>query len=201
MAIDPQTTLRQLRKGLALRPDEIDIKKIAPLFVPASFFAKGNWPGPHVKLRAREVGLTWSLLLPDQTMRYVDFGMQEYWDAQGIDWKAVALRNLAEHSGDKPGTHAIQRAGGEVYAFALMHADGIGPSRLLLRDRLCAFFPGGYQVALPEMSCAFAFSVGLDKKEMATIQNLVDNCFRKGTRPLAPGIYAPDDLLPETEPS
>jgi hypothetical protein len=191
--------LQQVRRSLSLRPDEIDITKIVPLFVPASFFATGNWPGPHVTLRAREIGLTWTVLFRDQTMRYVDLGMKDYWEAQGIDWKALALRNLAEHSGEKPGSHALRRASGEVFSVAFMHQDGVGPSRLLLRDQLSAFFPGGYQVALPEMSCAFAFSVRLDKTEMAKIQGLVDNSYRKGTRPLAGGIYASDDLLPENE--
>jgi hypothetical protein len=171
------------------------------VFVPTTFFASGNWPGPYACLRIREISLTWAVLLPDQTMRYVDFGMKEYWDAVSIDWKVLALQNLLEHSGDKPGTHELRRSNGEVYGIALMHPDGIGPSRLLLRDKLSAIFPGGYQVALPEMSCAYAFSVTLEKKELATVQNLVDNCYKKGTRPLAPGIYAPDDLLPEIEPS
>ena len=169
------------------------------MLVPAAFFAVGNWPGPHARLRAGDIGLTWAVVLTGQAMRYVDFEMQEHWDALGIDWKALALRNLAEHSGDRPGTHALRRDDGEVYGVVFMHPDGLGPSRLLLRDQLSAFFSGGYQVALPEMSCALAFSVGLEKKELATVQDLVDNCYQNGTRPLAPGIYAPEDLLPEME--
>jgi hypothetical protein len=196
MAIDLRKHLRQLRKGLELPPGQLDTTRIAPVFVPAAFFAAGNWCGPHARLRAPEIGLTWAVLLPDQTMRYVDFGMKEHWDALGLDWKALALQNLAEHSGDTLGTHALRRSNGEVYGVGLMHPDGIGPSRLLLRDQLARLFPGGYQVALPEMSCAFAFSVELERNEMATVQQLVADCFQKGTRPLAPGIHAPEDLLP-----
>jgi hypothetical protein len=83
----------------------------------------------------------------------------------------------------------------------MMHPDGIGPSRLLSRDRLAKLFPLGYRVALPEMGCAFAFSVDVDASEMAKLRRLIENCFRDGTRPLAPGIYMPDDLLPAPEPA
>lgn len=186
-----------MRKGMALRPDEVDTSRIVPVFVPASFFSLGNWPGPYARLRAPEIGLTWSVVLPHQVMRYVEFAMQQHWEAKGIDWKALALRNLAEHSGDKPGSHQLHRSNGEIYAFAFMHPDGLGPSRLLFRERLSAFFAAGYRVALPEMSCAFAFSVNLEQQELATVRKLIDDCYRNGTRPLASGIFAPEDLLPE----
>ena len=199
MNLSPKTQLREMRKGLELRPDEIDTRKIAPLFVPASFFAAGNWPGPYARLRAGDIGLTWAVLLSGQAMRYVDFGMKEHWDALGIDWKALALRNLAEHSGDKPGTHQLRRANGDVYGVVFLYPDGIGPSRLLLREQICSFFPGGYRVALPEMSCALAFSAELDGTEMAKVQELVAKCHRNGTRPLSPRIYEAEDLLPETK--
>src|ERR1019366_4502366 len=97
MASDLQAQLHQMRKGLQARPDQADTTRLAPLFVPTAFFARGNWPGPYARLRAREIGLTWAVLLPDQTMRYVHFAIEEHWDAQGLDWKAIALRNLAEH--------------------------------------------------------------------------------------------------------
>ncbi len=79
----------------------------------------------------------------------------------------------------------------------MMHQDGIGPSRILLRDRLESLFPEGYRVAVPEMSCALAFSKELDGFELATIQNTVAGCFQTGTRPLAPGLFDSEDLLPE----
>ena len=69
-----------------------------------------------------------------------------------------------------------------------MHPDGIGPSRLLFRDHLAAFFPAGYRVALPEMSCAVDFSVDATEPEMVILNKLIDDCHRKGTRPLAPDL-------------
>jgi hypothetical protein len=189
--------LRRLREEVALKPDEIDTSKIVPIFVPAKFFDYGNWLGPHRRLRARAIGLTWAVLFPGETMRYVDFGMTEHWEAQSLDWKALALKNLTDHSGDTPGSHVRLSADGQIESVGLMHPDTIGPSRLLLRDRLAAAFPLEYRVALPEMSCAFAFSVNLADQEKSEIDGLIDRCYRNGTRPLAPGDYAPEELFPE----
>jgi hypothetical protein len=196
--MDEDLHLRSIRKGMELRPEQVEISKVAPLFVPMTFFAAGNWPGPYTRLRAREIGLTWSVLLPDDTMRYVDHEMVRYWNTQGVDWRQVALRNLADHSGNNPWTHEYRRTTGEIYAIAMMHSDGIGPSRLLLRDRLSSLFRDGYCVALPERSCALAFSVDLEGPELSKLQGVIRDCHQKGTRPLAPRIYVSDDLLPET---
>jgi hypothetical protein len=132
-------------------------------------------------------------------MRYVDRGVAHYWDDRGTDWKAVALRNLAEHTNQNPGTHEYQRVDGTRYAIAMMHEDGIGPSRLLLRDHLSQIFPKGYRVALPEMSCGLAFARDLERSEEAKLQDTIDRCYGKGSRPLAHKIYDPEDLLPASD--
>lgn len=189
--------LDSLREGLRSPPEGLEIAQLFPLFVPSTFFELGNWPGPYASLRASEVGLTWFVKLPDQCMRYVDNAIAQYWDNEGIDWKQRALLNLAEQTGENLATHEFRRTDGEPYAIAMMHGDGIGPSRLMLRDNISSIFPDGYKVALPEMSCAFAFSVQMDRIELNQIQKLIDACFDKGTRPLARGIYAPEELHPE----
>jgi hypothetical protein len=51
--------LSGLRKQLPAPTGELDIGKLAPIFVPASFFRSGNWPGPLRLLRSPETGLTW----------------------------------------------------------------------------------------------------------------------------------------------
>ena len=200
MSIDRETQLRTIRNGLDLLPEELEIDNLVPLFVPASFFAAGNWPGPYERLRAREIGLTWSVLLPNQTMRYVDHAVAQYWAEKGIDWKGVSVSNLAKLSGETLATHDFRRATGEVYAVAMMHSDGVGPSRLLLRDQLASVFSQGYRVALPEMSSAFALSENLDDDEISRLQELIEECYQNGTRPLAVGVYDPDDLLPDQAP-
>lgn len=97
-----ETQLDQLRQNLDLRPDQIDLGALLPIFVPSSFFAKGNWMGPFSRLRAPEIGLTWTVLLPNQTMRYVGPDMQQFWEKQELDWKVLALRNLSDRTNGHP---------------------------------------------------------------------------------------------------
>jgi hypothetical protein len=39
---------RSLQKGLRLQPSDMDIRKLFPMFAPASFFQSGGWPGPYL---------------------------------------------------------------------------------------------------------------------------------------------------------
>jgi hypothetical protein len=191
-----ESQLRQLRKGLDLRPDQIDLTQLMPIFVPAAFFARGNWPGPYARLRTPDIGLTWTVLTPGQTMRYMDFGMKQLWEQQGIDWKDLARRNLSDLTNARPGVREMRNPKGELSSIAFMFQDGLGPSRLIFREGLKERFPAGYRVAMPEMSCGLAFAKDLGGEEMATVQGVIDHCYRRGTRPFVPGSYHPDDLLP-----
>ena len=62
-----------------MRPEEVDLSRVAPLFVPATFAAVGNWPGPIDRLKDTEVALTWAVMTPNQTMEYVSREMVSYW--------------------------------------------------------------------------------------------------------------------------
>jgi hypothetical protein len=128
-------------------------------------------------------------------MRYVNSEMQQYWEKQQLDWKAMALRNLSRITDDQADVRELRRTTGEVSAIAFMFEDGLGPSRLLFRRALAERFPAGYRVAMPEMSCGLAFAEDLKGQDLSTVQNLIDHCFQKGTRPMVPGSYDPDDLL------
>jgi hypothetical protein len=192
------TTISTLRDALRLPVEQIETTRLCPIFVPSSFFTPGNWPGPYLNLRAKRIGLTWTVMFPDQTMRYVDHSMATYWEGKGLDWRKVAVSNLREHTGDSLGTHEFRRLDGSVYAIAMMHSDGVGPSRILLRQQLSKLFPEGYRIGVPEMSCGIAFSTGVEESEMNKVRSVIEHCFQDGTRPLAPGIYDPDDLLPDT---
>jgi hypothetical protein len=186
----------QMRRSLDLRPDQIDIADVLPIFVPGPFFDGGKWMGPLSRLRAAEIGLTWSVLQPNQTMRYVDPAMKEHWEAQGIDWKEAAMENLSRVTQGWPGLGRLDRPDGELAAVSFMCEDGYGPSRLLFRTSISTWFPQGYRVAIPEMSCAFAYAKDLDGEPLATILGVIDQCYKQGTRPVVPGTFHPDDLLP-----
>jgi hypothetical protein len=188
----------ELRDGSALGPDDLDIGSLMPVFVPSSFVEDGAWRGPYELLRAAGIALAWAVILPGDTIRYVLDDMQRHWEEQGIDWKARALQNLRDLSPEPPGTGALFRDNGDIWLISLMHADGLGPSRLLLADQLERVFPRGYRVALPERSRAFAFSVELDLEDADMVDTLIQRSYSSGDRPLSPGIFEPEDLLSAT---
>jgi hypothetical protein len=196
VATDIETQLRQMTAEMDVPPAAIDTSRLLPVFAPAAFFATGKWCGPYTRLRTPDLGLTWAVLLPDTVMRYVNQEMQAHWESAGLDWKALAMRNLARETNERSGAHTLCRPGGQVYAIAFMYEDGLGTSRLLLRHGLEKLFPKGYRVALPERSCGFAYAAYLTDKESRLVRETVDNCFHEGAYPLVSGSFAPDDLLP-----
>ncbi|MEO8028726.1 MAG: hypothetical protein ABI823_19755, partial [Bryobacteraceae bacterium] len=177
-------------------PGAIATQNLFPVFAPASFFERGGWPGPYAKCAAPGVGLTWAIALPHHGMRYIDFGISQHWTAANVDWKAIALENLRKAS-RKIYTHGMGRLDGSPYAVAMMHTDGWGPSRLLLGEGLQKLFPEGYRVAIPEMSCGFAISNHIDAEQEDTIHRALEQCYKHGTRPLAPGIFDASAIVPD----
>jgi hypothetical protein len=187
--------LAELRRGLALKPQEVDLTQLIPLLVPSSFFDSQGWPGPYSLLRAGGLGLTWAVMMPRQTMRYVDHELADYWESQNLDWRHVAGENLARMTGDPVATGQLLRDDGSVYALVMMHEDGCGPSRLLFDKYLFQMFPEGYRVAIPEMSVGLAISVNLSETQEKKIESIVSTCFERGTRPVSPLIYGSKDLV------
>jgi hypothetical protein len=175
----------------------MDIRKLFPMFAPASFFAGGRWPGPFEVLAAKGIGLTWALDIEGGGMRYLDRPMCALWEGENVDWKAAAMANLRASTKDIF-THRVGRRSGDgIFAGALMHPDGWGPSRLLLRGALEEAFPEGYRIAIPEMSFALAISCRLDQEEEGFVEDMVAKCFQSGTRPLAPRIFEATEILPK----
>jgi hypothetical protein len=190
--------ISELRDGPPFGPEDLYVSKVVPLFIPSSFVEAANWPGPYATLRVQRVALTWAVLLPDQAIRYVADEIRREWEARGIDWKTRALENLRELSPEPMGTGALFRDNGETWLISLMHSDRLGPSRLLLTDKLEGLFPNRYRVALPERSRAFAFAAELDLEDADTVESLIHNSYSKGERPLSPEIFEPNDLLSAT---
>jgi hypothetical protein len=196
MDVEIQTQLREMVDGMDVSPAELDSRELLPVLLPASFFSTGEWGGPFTRLRAAEIGLTWAVLMPGGSLRYVNQAIESHWDKQRLDWKALALANLSRHTENQPGPRMLRRVNGEVFAVAFFYEDGLGPSRLLFRGTLSRLFPKGWRVAIPERSCGFAFGTDLTPEEQSQVDGVVNHCYQHGTRPFAPGSYAMDDLQP-----
>jgi hypothetical protein len=174
--------------------EDWDIGKLLPVFIPTTLVEAAGWPGPFANLPAPGVAMAWALLLADDTIRYVLHDIQQGWEAQGIDWRRRALRNLSELSPEPLGTGALFRENGETWLISLMYPDGLGPSRLLLTHELERVFPNGYQVALPERNRAFAFARDLDREDADTVQSLIERSYLGSDRRLSAGILDPAQL-------
>ena len=174
-------------------PETLNLDDLAPVLVPDSLFQAGEWPGPHELLDVPGLGVTWVILKPQQVKRWVDFDAQRYWDRQGVAWMDRAIQNLRKHSeGSDLWTHEYRRDDGFVFAVAMMHPDGVGPSRILLKDQLDRAFPDGYLVAVPERTCALVLSARASDTEYSKIEGVVEECFRIGTLPTVPGLHEPE---------
>src|ERR1017187_1316014 len=99
MDVEIQTQLREMVDGMDVSPAELDSRELLPVFLPASIFATGKWCGPFTRLRAAEIGLTWAVLMPGGSLRYVNRAIQSHWEEQGLDWKALAMRS-EEHTSE-----------------------------------------------------------------------------------------------------
>src|SRR5688572_19018791 len=86
--------LQALRDGVSKTPADLPSVHVLPVLVPASFFALGNWPGPYDLLQIEGLGRTWAVLQPERTMVYVNADTAAYWEAGGLDWRALAMSNL-----------------------------------------------------------------------------------------------------------
>ena len=188
-----QQQLDTMREDLKRPPAEIDRSLLFPILVPKEF-DRGDWPGPIERLAAIDVRLTWVVLGARQTMAYVNHETARFWNSSGIDWKAEAYRNLQQSSDAQPYTHHFLTENGRPYCVALMHDDGLGPSRLLVREFYSQLFPDGYSVAAPEMSCGLVFSTALNADEQRRVDELIRRCFEQGTRPLSPNTYPAEQL-------
>ena len=188
--------LDALRASLGKSPAQLSVSDLFPVLLPAAIFHACEWPGPFRFLTLEGLAQTWVILQPEQTMRYVDHQAEAYWAEQGIDWRAIAFGNLRRTSQGALWTHEFRRDTGEIYAAGMMQPDGIGPTRLLLREELRAEFPGGYLVSVPERSCGLVLSESATDREAAQIRDIAARCYEEGTNPVLAGFYSSDCLQP-----
>jgi tetratricopeptide (TPR) repeat protein len=188
--------LEAMRKAQQTPPEDIDTGQLRPLFIPASLCNR-TWCGPYYRLRNPDLGMTWCVLIDGGTISYVNHEQQAYWEANGIDWQRLALRNLFERAQNGAGITVLGSKGGEIRAIQFQFPDGLGSSHLWRRGLLIKHFPRGYRVALPDRSYGLAFSAELGPEDLSAMHKIIDAFHAGGSYPLASATYDPDDLLPE----
>ena len=168
-----------------------DLKNLHPILVPKEFDETGVWVGPIEALDVDGLDLTWGVLSPPNIVNYLDREMIASWEGQDVDWRTAATLNLRHLAGDRPWSHELQDDEGRMILVCFMHEDGFGPSRLLVPNLLSTIFPDGYEVAIPELTCAVAIGKVRDIEDPRA-EAMIQGCFNNGTRPVSPRRYAPE---------
>jgi hypothetical protein len=183
-----------IRRELGKSPEEFDLSALVPVLVPRTFSETGNWPGPIYRLTAGDFDQTWAVLGADDAIIYVSRAMQAYWDGQAETWQQKADSNLRRIAEAEPYSHVCKRQDETVYMVVMLYGQNLGPSRLLVPDLLKDTFPEGYIVAIPEMTCAVAFTATPTSQEAMEIEDMIANMYARGSEPVSTGRYAPETL-------
>ncbi|WP_157084580.1 hypothetical protein [Sphingomonas pituitosa] len=123
------------------------------------------------------------------TFFYVSHPEAQYWEQQGIDWRATALTNLADVSTDLPASGEKLDQAGHPFLKVMLHKDALGPSRLLLPKLFDEALGPGYKVAIPERTCAIAFREDLSAEQARDVDAMINGCFEHGTEPMSPARF------------
>ena len=167
--------------------------------VPTAFFEVGL-PGPRADLVFPGLALSWVLLLGDGHFRHVTDEMVARWTAAGTDWQQVALDNLRpRHPKDKARqlfTGYYDGPDGRPGCAFALHDDGLGLSRLLLRDEIERQFGDDYRVALPDLQAGMVISTTAAGELVRAFAETVERYYESGSAPLRAGMYDPAMLRP-----
>lgn len=190
----PPTKMEVLERELRKPPEAFDLHDLVPVLVPKTFSKNGHWPGPIHRLEADDFDLTWAVLRPNDALVYVSRKMESLWEGRGEPWKAIAQANLQRIAEAEPFNHVCSRGDGSIYMVTMLYGQNLAASRLLVPGLLEATFPEGYRVAVPEMTCAVAFSATLDAHEAQVVDDLISNLFAKGEEPVSLLRYSPEQF-------
>ena len=162
-----------------------------PILVPKAFAATGAWVGPVETLEVDGLDLSWGVHSAPNWLDYLNHDMVASWEGQGVDWRAAATANLTRLAAAQPWSGELRDDAGRMILVVFLHEDGLGPSRLMVPGLLDEVFPDGYAVAIPELTCAVAVGrVSGDEDPRA--EQMIQECFANGTRPVSPRRYAPE---------
>jgi hypothetical protein len=171
-----------------------DIENVVPVIAPRKYFELGNWPGPYSYVRSPSLGITWSILHPDQAMVYVNHDRALSWEQDSIDWRRRAQQNLRRLSAAQLWTHEKRNEAGRLQWAAMMHGDGLGSSRLLLKSELLSELAGDYLVGLPDRSCAVVVPLAAGCANLNQVGEMVRGMFQGATNPVLGDLVVPADL-------
>src|SRR6184192_3798791 len=189
-------SLDQMRRDLkqARTNSDFPLRDLRPVLLPSPILAMGTWVGPSHYFDSLPVSLTWAFLRPHGTMLYLSHDVASALDQKGIGWRLEARDALTREFRIRPWTHEFKGPSGAVEAVALMHDDGLGPSRLICAPQLLAFFPTGFAFFVPESSCALLLATAASVVVVSKVEQVVKECFAAADVPMATSGFGHEAL-------
>ncbi|MBZ9647701.1 hypothetical protein K9B33_09115 [Sphingobium sp. 3R8] len=179
-----QTALEVLEAGRGVEAVDRDLSRVVPIILPLELLTSA-WPGPIVQIGDLPFCAAWATCGEMNTFFYVTEREAQFWDEAGINWRATALANLARMSEERPASGEKLDEDGLPFLKVMLHDDAFGPSRLLLPHLFDEILGTGYEVAIPEQTCAIAYRTNLSSSQKVDVNGVIDGCYEHGTEPMS----------------
>lgn len=166
---------------------------LLPVVIPTEIVTHSLWPGTFRRW-SDILAVTWAHFREPNTTTYLTKSEAQELEASRIPFAQHAMTNLWQRSRERIWTH-IKEEAGETHFVALLHEDGLGPSRLLLRDGLRQAFPEGFRFCVPERTCAIVFSRQASPAALDSVRTVVRSCFQDGREPVSEKIFDEEDIV------
>lgn len=176
--------IRQLRRDVGADPSTFSVEDLRPVLIPSAILSYDRWVGPRYYVGSLPVSLTWAYLRPENTMIYLSFDAVAWLEAHHIDWRRSAKASLHQDFDNRPWTHEFRDESG-LQAVALLHADGLGPSRLLCAEELKRSLSGDFDWYVPERSCAFVISKNASSSIRDKVATAIRRCYESAEVPMS----------------
>lgn len=180
-----RTSLEVLEAGFGVEPAERDLSRVVPIILPLELL-NAAWPGPIAQIGQLPFCAAWATCGEMNSFFYVTEGEARFWEDAGIDWRSKALENLARISVNRPASGEKLDGDSVPFLKVMLHDDAFGPSRLLLPHLFDETLGAGYEVAIPEQTCAIAYRRDLSASQAADVNAMISGCYEHGTEPMSP---------------
>jgi hypothetical protein len=160
---------------------------LLPIVVPTEMVEQPGWPGPSLRW-SDVLAVTWGHFTEPHVTTYLTKKEEEELARQRTPYPQIALENLRARSRGRVWSH-VKKENGVVHFLALLHEDGLGPSRLLLCDELRQVFPEGYSFCVPERTCAVVFSRHATEPALSSVRKVISGCYHDGREPVSETVF------------
>jgi hypothetical protein len=166
---------------------------LLPVVIPTGIVVDNAWPGTFKRWN-EVLSVTWAHFTEPYNTVYLRKSEVQALEVRRVVFEQMALNNLRKRSSEQIWTHVKEEAG-EIHFVALLHEDGLGPSRLLLGDDLRRAFPNGFLFSVPERTCAIVFSKQASPAALESVRVVVSGCFQNGRERVSERIFDQGDIV------